>query len=305
MAYTERDVPFNAPGTDKPCTTHVRIYGTLTPGSGLPPLVALHGGPGVSMDYTLSLADLAKDDRMAVVFYDQIGNGRSTHLPERRGDAAFWTDALFLAELQNVLDALGIAREYVLWGSSWGGMLAARHALARPPGLRKLVLASAPSSIALWLESANRLMRTLPADVQAALDKGERENDYGSKEYQAAFNVFFANFGCRLKPLPEEVKESGKWAGREDTVWMTMNGPSEFVNTGTLNGWSIVGELHKINVPTLVTNGAYDEAQDSVIMPFVDEIPNVKWVKFHKSAHMAHFEERDEYIRVLTEFLLA
>jgi len=34
-----------------------------------------------------------------VIFYDQVGNGRSTHLPERGAD--FWTVDLFVRELRN------------------------------------------------------------------------------------------------------------------------------------------------------------------------------------------------------------
>src|SRR5580692_3492940 len=83
------------------------------------PLVVLHGGPGCTHDYLLSLADLATDGRQ-VIFYDQIGNGRSTHLPERGAD--FWTVDLFVAELDNLLDALGLKDSgYHLLGQSWGG----------------------------------------------------------------------------------------------------------------------------------------------------------------------------------------
>lgn len=69
------------------------------------PLIVLHGGPGGVHDYLLSLTDLARDDR-AVVHYDQIGNGRSTHFPDRGAD--FWTVELFVRELHNLVDALGI-----------------------------------------------------------------------------------------------------------------------------------------------------------------------------------------------------
>lgn len=58
------------------------------------------------------------------------------------------------------------------------------------------------------------------------------------------------------------------------------NGPSEFNVTGSLRTWSVVDEVHKIDVPTLVTNGAKDEARDSVVEPFVAGIHNVKWVRF-------------------------
>ena len=64
-------------------------------------------------------------DGRAVIHYDQIGNGRSTHLPDRGAD--FWTVDLFLDELDNLLAHLGIADRYHLLGQSWGGMLGAEQ----------------------------------------------------------------------------------------------------------------------------------------------------------------------------------
>src|SRR5213082_1674709 len=69
--------------------TWYRVTGDLRPGDAdaPAPLVVLHGGPGATHDYLLSLADLA--ERRAVIHYDQLGNGRSTHYPDRGAD--FWT----------------------------------------------------------------------------------------------------------------------------------------------------------------------------------------------------------------------
>src|SRR5437867_12146261 len=86
--------------------TWYRVTGDVRPGDAAAPapLVVLHGGPGASHDYLLSLADLA--DGRAVIHYDQLGNGRSTHFPERGAD--FWTVELFVRELHNLVDALGL-----------------------------------------------------------------------------------------------------------------------------------------------------------------------------------------------------
>ncbi|HTI27072.1 MAG TPA: alpha/beta fold hydrolase, partial [Kutzneria sp.] len=131
--------------------TWYRITGEL--GSGGVPLVVLHGGPGCTHDYLLRLTSLAGD--RAVVHYDQLGNGRSTHLPDATPD--FWTVELFLAELDNLVETLGIADRYALLGQSWGGMLAAEHAVRRPAGLRGLVIANSPASMQLWSAAADRL----------------------------------------------------------------------------------------------------------------------------------------------------
>ena len=60
-----------------PYQTWYRIVGDLH--SGKPPLFVLHGGPGCTHDYVDSFKGLAARGR-AVIHYDQVGNGRSTHL---------------------------------------------------------------------------------------------------------------------------------------------------------------------------------------------------------------------------------
>jgi len=103
--------------------TWYRVTGDLS--SDKTPLVVAHGGPGCTHDYVLALARLADDGR-PVVHYDQLGGGRSTHLPDRGGD--FWTVDLFLEELENLLVTLGINDRYFLLGQSWGGMLSTASA---------------------------------------------------------------------------------------------------------------------------------------------------------------------------------
>ena len=79
------------------------------------PLIVLHGGPGATHDYVLSLADLARTGR-AVVHYDQLGNGRSRHYPERGAD--FWTVDLFVRELHSLVATLRIADRHHVLGQS-------------------------------------------------------------------------------------------------------------------------------------------------------------------------------------------
>lgn len=80
-------------------------------------------------------------------------------------------------------------------------------------------------------------------------------------------------------------------------------GPSEFFVSGTLKEWSVLDELHKISVPTLLLNGRYDEAQDRAMRPFMTYIPNVRWVRFMEASHMAQFEEREEFMEVVGGWL--
>ncbi|RAL08469.1 proline-specific peptidase [Aspergillus homomorphus CBS 101889] len=297
--FREGKAPFQYVHLSEPAQTWYRVYGDITVST---PLVVLHGGPGFCHNYLLPLADLAP--KRAVILYDQIGNGLSTHLPEKRGDQAFWTVDLFVAELENLLTHLDITGNFDLLGHSWGGMLGAEFAIRRPAGLRRLVLSNAPASVSLWLEAVNRLRATLPPEVQATLKRCEDEGQLDSKEYENATMAFLAQFSCRVDPWPQDFVDSIVWATETDsTVASTMLGPSEFWIEGNLKDWSVLDRLRTIQVPTMLINGKYDEAQDSAVEPFFWGIDKVKWITLSGSSHCPQFDERQEYLEVIDRFL--
>lgn len=162
----EGTTEFKVDGIEKPCKTWYKVFGDL---KSRRPLVALHGGPGVTHNYLLSLVDLVGSHSIPVVLYDQLGNGNSTHLPEKMGDTSFWTEALFISQLEHLLSHLGIKNDFDLLGHSWGGMLGARFATSQPPGLKNLILSDSPADMKLWVQAANRLRAELPTDVQVRI----------------------------------------------------------------------------------------------------------------------------------------
>ena len=70
-----------------------------------------------------------------------------------------------------------------------------------------------------------------------------------------------------------------------------------------IKDWSIIEEASKIEVPTLLLNGAYDEVPSTAIMPFFKVIPKVKWFTFAESSHTPHWEEREKYMKLVADFL--
>ena len=197
----EGEVDFQ-PHKDGPTyQTWYKVYGDLN--SGRSPLVILHGGPGACHDYLLPFTDLSTHYGIPVVFYDQLGNGHSTHLREKKCDTSFWTERLFLDELANLTHHLKLnQRGYDLYGQSWGGMLGATHASSQPQGLRRLIIANSPASIKLWVEGVTELKKKLPEDVQEVIERCEREEDYKSKEYEQAMMVFYERHVSLARPFP-------------------------------------------------------------------------------------------------------
>ncbi|KAF7517167.1 hypothetical protein G7054_g13897 [Neopestalotiopsis clavispora] len=297
---TEGEIGLDLPDVEKPCKTWYRYIGKLD----RPALIGLHGGPGAGETYLSPLHDLYDNYGIPIVTYDQIGCGRSTHFPEKMGDASFWTIDLFIRELENLVDHLGLRKTgFYLFGQSWGGVLAGEYASRGPVGLKKLILASAPASMPLYSKGCKQLISQLPEDVRKTIEDCERRGDYESPEFEQACGVFYARHFCRLDPMPEDIQAGFENLKEDPTAYMTMCGPSEFTITGTLKEWTIGERAKDIQVKTLLLNAKYDEAQDICIAPWFHHIPQVKWVSLQNSSHMLHWEERERSMKACGEFL--
>ncbi|HEY3550350.1 MAG TPA: proline iminopeptidase-family hydrolase [Gaiellaceae bacterium] len=268
-------------------------YRSLGDGPGLP-LLCLHGGPGSTHIGMTALDPLADERR--VVLYDQLGSGNSS----QPSDPSLWTVELFVAELANLRDALGLDRVHLL-GHSWGGMLAQEYALTQPDGLASLILSSTLSSSALWREESLRLRAEMPAETAAVLDAHEAAGTTGDPEYERATFEFLHRHLCRLDPWPSIVEEILRSTNLE--VYNTMWGPSEAHPTGVLAGWDVTPRLGEIRVPALVLCGRHDEATPRQAETIAAALPDAELVVFEESAHLAPVEETERYLATVRAFL--
>ena len=219
----EGKIPFNVPSIDTPCFTYYKTIGDLSNGS--PRVIVLHGGPGVGHEYLLPFTSLWHSYGLPLIFYDQIGCGASTHLPQTAGDESFWREGLFLSELDNLIDHLHLrdGAGFHILGQSWGGMFGANFAASRPRGLRRLVLASALADRKLGMEGLMRNRAQLPEEVQKAIDEAERTGDFESPEYKQAVMIYSKKHACRSEPFPpKELLPALKHLAEDKTVYRTM-----------------------------------------------------------------------------------
>lgn len=284
MRVEEGRIPFRG---------HETWFRAVGDGTGVP-LLCLHGGPG-STHLGLTLLEQLGDERR-VVLYDQLGSGNSS----KPSDPSLWTVELFLAELGNVREALGLEQVHVL-GHSWGGMLAQEYALTQPEGLTSLILSSTLSSAALWREESLRLRAELPPEIREPLDAHEAAGTTDDPEYERAILDFLHRHLCRLDPWPPLVEEGLRSTNLE--VYKTMWGPSEAHPTGVLAGWDVTGRLGEIHVPALVLCGRYDEATPLQAETIARGLPDAELVIFEESAHMAPVEETGRYLATVRAFL--
>jgi proline iminopeptidase len=276
-----------------PFRGHETWFRSVGDGPGVP-LLCLHGGPG-STHLGLTALERLGDERR-VVLYDQLGSGNSS----RPSDPSLWTVELFLAELANVREALGLDRVHLL-GHSWGGMLAQEYALTQPAGLVSLVLSSTLSSAQLWREESLRLRAALPPEIRKPLDAHETAGTTDDPEYEAAIFEFLHRHLCRLDPWPAIVEEGIRSTNLE--IYNTMWGPSESHPTGVLAGWDVTPRLAEIAVPALVLCGRHDEATPRQAETIAHALPDAELVVFEKSAHTAPVEETERYVATVRGFL--
>jgi len=261
------------------------------------PLLCLHGGPGMSHDYLEPLEGIAETGRR-VIFYDQLGCGRSDH-PH---DPALWKVELFVEEVGAIRKSLGLDQIHLL-GQSWGGFLAQEYLLAKPSGVQSLILANSAASTQRWIEEANLLRANLPAEVQQTLKEHEEAGTTDDPAYIFATDVYYHRHLCRLDPWPDCLNRTFENLSRDPEVYNTMWGPSEFRCTGTLQNWDIESQLGEIHIPTLILSGEYDESTPAINEVLHRGIQNSESLVFEDSSHTPHLEATQKYLQALTNFL--
>src|SRR5271165_1914366 len=99
-----------------------------------PSLLVMHGGPGFDHSLMRLFFDRFADTHQ-VIYIDHRGNGRSGGAPDT------WTLAQWGDDVHDLCQALGVENP-VVYGLSFGGMVAMSYAARHPEHPSRLILAS-------------------------------------------------------------------------------------------------------------------------------------------------------------------
>jgi proline iminopeptidase len=265
-------------------------------GSAPTKVLLLHGGPGFSHDYFECFEDFLPQAGLEFYYYDQLGCGNSDH----PNNDKLWTLPRYVDEVEAVRAGLGLDR-FVLFGHSWGGMLAIEYALKYPQHLSRLVISSMTASIPAYVEHAQKMRAALPASDRATLDKYEKLNKTDDPAYQAIIDKLDNQHLCRLNPWPEPMLRAFNKANMH--IYNLMQGPNEFSITGNFKNWDRWADLPKIKTQTLVMGGRYDEMDPDQIRREGKLIPNARtWIS-DRGSHMAMYDDQEAYFAALVPFL--
>ena len=258
-------------------------------------VLCLHGGPGLTHEYILPLADLAQFG-YEVIFYYQLGCGKS-EVPK---DIGLFTVDRAIEEVEGVRQALGLGKVH-LYGSSYGGLLAIGYALKYQRNLLSLITTGGLANVPFCISEMAKMKASLPLATVKTMEQYEVAGDYTNPEYQKAMQGFYKRYFCRLEDWPKELLSSLEHMSQQ--VYLTMNGPTEFMIVGGIRYWDVSDQIHQIRIPTLVTCGKYDEISPKEARNIHNRIRNSKLLVFQNSSHLAMWEEREKFISVLRKFL--
>ena len=255
------------------------------------PLVVIHGGPGLTWDY-LEEFDALSAQGFPVIQYDQLGSGGSSATP-----AAQVTLARLLDQLDAVL-ARTVTGPYAVLTHSSGSVIGLEHALRRPAGLARLVLANGFAASRHIAASIARLGRALPSDQAAAI----AASDFGNPAYAAGVATFYGRHVFRTAPSPG-LQRSLSAITESPAVNQRLWGRDIFHLSGLYADWDVVQRLAEIAVPTLAYCGEHDEAGFECMDPITASLPGVEAVVMPGTSHVPHMEQPEATLRLVGDFL--
>jgi proline iminopeptidase len=261
------------------------------------PLLTLHGGPGFSHEIFTGLARHLPSDDIDVILYDQLGSLNS----DCPNDPALWTIPRFTFEVEQVRSALGLESFYLL-GLSWGGILGIEYALRHPQRLRGLIVSSMTASISSYQASVDALRAVLPAEVQEVLTAHEAAGTIEHPEYVRLIDKHLnQRHLCRVTPWPQSVQNMFRHANHK--VYTTMQGPNEFMITGTLATWDRWDDLARIEPPTKLIVGKHDTISVADVHEMARRIPRASVTVCERGSHFAMWDDPDTYRDAVIRFI--
>ena len=249
-----------------------------------PSLIVLHGGPGFDHAAMRPYFDRFADTHQ-VIYLDHRGNGRSG------GARETWTLDRWGDDIHAFCQALGIEKP-VVYGLSFGGMVAMSYATRHPESPSKLVLAS----------TAARM--DLPATYQAMERLGGAEARRIAEDFWSAPSLRrAADYMSVCLPLynPSAALDA---AARLRTIQRTEV-MFHFIEVEQ-RAMNLLPALAAVRCPTLVLAGGLDpitppscsEAIHAALPAGTGEL-----VVFDGAGHGVHRDEPDRAERVLRTFL--
>jgi proline iminopeptidase len=265
-------------------------------------LLLLNGGPGCTHEYFECFESFLPQEGIEFIYYDQLGCGHS----DNPNDTTMWDLARYVEEVEQVRAALNLTPDnFYLLGHSWGGILALEYALKYQDKMHALIISNMMCSCPDYGKYADEVLGPkMKPQVLAEINRIEAAKDFSNPLYMQLLKPnFYAEHICRIpiEEWPEPMVRSLDQTNQ--SLYVTMQGPSEFGIAGNLEKWDRKADLPKLKIPVL-TIGATEDTMDPKHMEWMStQVQNGSFLLCPKGSHMCFYDDQQTYFDGLIEFL--
>jgi proline iminopeptidase len=290
-----------------PVDTHVGAFKVWTKRIGNNPasrVLLLHGGPGATHEYLEACDSYLPAAGIEYYYYDQLGSAYS----DQPNESSLWELDRFVDEVEQVRKALGLERDsFVLYGHSWGGILAIEYALKHPHNLKGLVISNMMSDVPAYNVYAQQVLK--PAMDQEALreiEALESAGDIENPRYMELLNEHHYVHHVLRMPVedwPNPVQRA--FAAINPAIYVSMQGPSELgiSRDAKLAQWSRFDDLSSVEVPALVIGARHDTMDPAHMEEMAERVPLGRYLYCPEGSHLAMYDDQRTYFSGLLDFL--
>jgi len=265
-------------------------------------VLLLHGGPGVTHEYLEAFDSYFPSAGIEYYYYDQLGS----YYSDQPDEPELWELPRFVDEVEQVRKALGLrADDFILYGQSWGGILALEYALHYQSNLKGLVISNMMASIPAYNAYAERVL--MPAMDQAVLAEIRQLEATGQNENPRYMELLMPHHYTQhilrmpAEEWPDPVNRAFKHLNPK--IYVPMQGPSELGASGKLMNWDRTADLGRIEVPTLMIGARYDTMDPKHIEWMASAVKRGRHLHCPKGSHLALYDDQTVYFTGLTQFI--
>ncbi|HXB39326.1 MAG TPA: proline iminopeptidase-family hydrolase [Bacteroidia bacterium] len=265
-------------------------------------LLLLNGGPGLTHEYFECFESFLPAEGIEFIYYDQLGCGNS----DNPKDTSMWDLTRYMEEVEQVRKALNLANDnFYLLGHSWGGILAMQYALKYQNNLKGLIISNMMCSCPDYGKYANEVLaKQMSPQVLDTIRKLEAKKNFANPKYmELLMRNYYAEHICRI-PLaqwPEPINRS--MSKLNNSLYVTMQGPSEFGIAGSLTYWDVKARLKELKVPTLTIGAKYDTMDPAHMQWMSTQVQNGTYLYCANGSHMSLYDDQQTYMAGLVKFI--
>jgi proline iminopeptidase len=263
-------------------------------------ILLLHGGPAMTHEYMECFETFFQREEFEFYEYDQLGS----YYSDQPTDSSLWTTDRFVEEVEQVRAAIHAdSSNFYILGNSWGGILAMQYALKYQRNLKGLIVANMMASVPEYGKYADEVLaKQMKPEVFAEIESLEAKGDYNNPRYmELLLPNFYNEHICRLKEWPEALNRSMKHLN--SSIYVMMQGPSEFGVSGRLTNWDVKNRLHEITVPTLMIGAKYDTMDPKAMEEQSKLVKKGRFLYCPNGSHLSMWDDQKVFMGGVIKFI--